>query len=500
MGLRINTNVSSINTHRNLQNNDAAMSKTLEKLSSGLKINGAADGPASLVISEQMRAQISGLNQAIDNSELAVSMVQTTEANLSEVSSLLTNVRQLAIHAANEGVNDELMLEADQQEISNALATIDRISNQAQFGTKKLLDGSNGASGSTTGQSLEFVEASLATGDSSTNGFKVRITQEASKGFAAGTVALTDDAVKQKETLTIIENGKKATYTTTSDDNIDTALQNLQSEIKKNGLQVDVSKTEDGKIRVEHKEFGSGKGFQVSSTTAGVLSKDAGQIDVSTEGQDIKGTLNGESALGKGQVLTGITGAGTVEGLSIRFTGDLAATKAANTAAGVEPELDDQGVALPGEVVGQVYVSQNSLNFQVGANKDQTVGISVGSSKAEVLARGIENKSGFESLSDINVTNFQGAQDAIQMVDAAINEISSKRGELGAFQKNTLESNLSNLRVASENLTSSESVIRDVDMAQEMAEFTKKQIMTQSATAMLAQSNQSPQSVLRLLG
>ena len=105
----------------------------------------------------------------------------------------------------------------------------------------------------------------------------------------------------------------------------------------------------------------------------------------------------------------------------------------------------------------------------------------------------------FKALSDIDVRGFQGAQDTLLLVDQAINEITSTRGELGAFQKNTLESNLQNLRVANENLVSSESVLRDVDMASEMASFTRNQIMTESATAMLAQANQAPTSVLRLL-
>ena len=499
MGLRINHNITSINAHRQLQSNDSALASTLERLSSGMKINRAADGPAALVISEQMRAQIAGLDQAVDNSEMAVSMVQTTEANLGEVSSLLTNIRQLAIHAANEGVNDETMLEADQLEIENALATIDRISNQAQFGTKKLLDGSNGASGSTTGNNLEFVEASLKTGDSSTDGFKVRITQEASKAFAAGTTAFTDDMVKNGEILTVIEKGKTASYTTNENDTVETAIKNLQGEIKRNGLSVDVKKDDQGILRIEHQQYGTGTGFQVSTSTAGVLSKAGDQIDVSTAGVDIKGTINGESATGKGQVLTGFKGAENVEGLAVRFTGSLAEAKAAQDAAGIAPEEDAEGNPLPGVLVGQVYVSQNSLNFQVGANREQTVGISVGSTKSEKLSRGVENDSSFTSLRDINVKTFQGAQDTIKLVDSAITEISSRRGDLGAFQKNTLESNLSNLRVAAENLTSSESVIRDTDMASEMAEFTKNQIKNQAATAMLAQSNQSPQSVLRLL-
>jgi flagellin len=140
------------------------------------------------------------------------------------------------------------------------------------------------------------------------------------------------------------------------------------------------------------------------------------------------------------------------------------------------------------------------MKFQVGANQGQTVGISVKSTNPENMANGIANKSNFQSLADVDVTNFQGAQDAIKMIDAAINQVTSDRGELGAFQKNTLESNLSNLRVANENLISSESIIRDVDMAKEMATFTRNQIMSESATAMLAQANQLPQNVLQLLG
>ena len=127
------------------------------------------------------------------------------------------------------------------------------------------------------------------------------------------------------------------------------------------------------------------------------------------------------------------------------------------------------------------------------------MGISVQNLGTEQLSKGVRNHSRFDSLRDVDVTNFQGAQDTLKMVDQAIDDVTALRGELGAFQKNTLEANLSNLRIANENLISSESVIRDVDMAKEMAQFTRNQIMTQSATAMLAQANQLPQNVLQLL-
>ena len=155
MPMRINNNPAAINTRRNLVMNQERLLKSLEKLSSGSKINRASDGAAALIISEQMRAQIAGIKQAIDNSETAVGMVQTAEGALSEISGLLIKIRQLSVHAANEGANDEVMLQADQFEIDNALETIDRMTFNTQFGLKKILDGSQGANGVANGQGLD---------------------------------------------------------------------------------------------------------------------------------------------------------------------------------------------------------------------------------------------------------------------------------------------------------------------------------------------------------
>ncbi len=509
MSLRINHNTSAINAHRNLEANQNALSKTLEKLSSGLKINRAAEGPAALVISEQMRAQMAGLTQAIDNSETAISLVQTTEANMSEISNLLTSMRQLAIHAANEGVNDEVMLEADQKELENALETINRIAEQAQFGNKRLLDGSRGAAGTTTGESLEFVGASLATGDSRENGFDVKVTQIATKSASVGETSLTQEIINAGERLTVIEQGKMATYITNKDDTAATTVQNLRSEAERKGLDLDINLTDDGRISINHRTYGSEASFQLSSSTAGVLSKNAGEIEIAEAGKDIKGTINGESAIGKGQVLTGVKGAACVDGLSIRYYGEgkKGIIPPGCEIADMQVEVQDgegegqqQEIPAEGTSVGRVFVAQNSMRFQVGANQNQTVGISIKSGHSESMSRGIANQSGFESLADVDLRSFRGAQDALLLIDGAINQVASDRGGLGAFQKNTLESNLSNLRVANENLISSESVIRDVDMAKEMAEFTRNQIMAQSATAMLAQANQLPVNVLTLLG
>ena len=160
MSLRVHTNAPSYGVHRQMVNNHRTQEKTLERLSSGLKINRGADAPANLQISERLRAQTSGLKQAIDNSEMGVSLVQTAEAALDEVNRTLIHARQVAVHAANEAVNDEFMLQADQQEVDNILETVDRIAKDTQFGNVSLLDGSAGTNAVTNGANLQFIGAS----------------------------------------------------------------------------------------------------------------------------------------------------------------------------------------------------------------------------------------------------------------------------------------------------------------------------------------------------
>src|SRR5215468_5042405 len=144
MSLRINTNVTALNALRNLDATTGAVSTSIERLSSGLRINTAADDPAGLIISEGLRSQVDGLNQAISNSQDANNLIKTAEGGLTEVNTLLRSIRQLAVHAANTGVNDVNAVQADQTQIKSALDSIDRIASQTQFGTKRLLDGTSG--------------------------------------------------------------------------------------------------------------------------------------------------------------------------------------------------------------------------------------------------------------------------------------------------------------------------------------------------------------------
>jgi flagellin len=487
MSLRVNHNMSAINTHRSVVNNSNAQAKTMEKLSSGLKINRAADSPAQLQISENLRAQTAGLSQAIDNSEMAVSLLQTAEGALDEVSRALIQARQLAVHAGNEGVNDPNMLQADQAEFDNVLEQINRIATSTQYGHNYLLDGSRAGNGVTTGDNLEFIDAGVKANSSGAGGYTVNIQQAATRSIHSGTVALTQGIIDSGEQITVSEGGKTVNLLTEKGKSVELTLNDLDSAINDAGLDLELIRPypplTDGNapqiISFRHKEFGSKHTFQVASNTAGLVSN-VSNVSVSVEnGLDVSGVIGGEETYGKGQILTGAIGAGTTEGIRVRYTGE----------------------SIPvGGQAGTLTFSQNSLTFQVGANANQFSEISLRSIKTSDLGRGELNNSNFKSLSDVKMLSAEEAQDAIRIIDKAIEEVSANRGEMGAYQKNNLESNLNYLRIAHENAVSSESVVRDADMATEMASFTRDQIMMEASTAMLAQANQSSMTVLKLLG
>lgn len=480
MALRINHNVSSLNAQRQLTTTTNIQAKNLERLASGLKISRGADGPAALVISERLRSQMIGVKQAIDNSEAGVSMVQTAEASLNEAGRILISARQLALHAANDGVIDEVMLQADQDEIENILENLDRISTNTQFGTKQLLDGSHGANGVANGEHLEWIGATVHTKASPITGYKVRIDQAATRATLQGKVALTQEMIDAGEILTISEGGKNVAFTTVKGESLTSTLDTLDQRIADAGLNLELLRAEDGTVQLRHKNYGSEYSFSAASSTAGVLSEVAHVHKKSELGKDVSGTIHGEEAVGRGQVLTGREGTKNVEGLSVRYAG---------TKANVAPE----------DFAGTVTMAQNSLIFQVGGNANQATSLSLINTSSGALSTSIPNKSGFKALRDIDVRTPQGAQDSITLIDSAIEKIASTRADIGSFQKNDLESNLNYLRIAHESLTNAESVIRDADMAEEMSYFTKNQIMVQSGVAMLAQANQTPQAVLSLL-
>ena len=531
--MRVNHNTASMSSLRYLNRTIEDTNNNLKRLSSGLRINSAADGPADLMISEQMRTQISGLNQAVKNSETSISMVQTAEGVLSEVSSMLISMRQLALHAANDGVADEQILQADQMEVENILSTIDKIAGLTQFGTRVLFDGSNEVNGVAIGDGLTFVGATALTQQSPTKqGYTIDIEQVAMRPEVVAARGISLEEIENGVSFVLKENNRVMKMDTDEEQNLKENIQQvlanyhrkspaftrdtteaklrdivataLQIKADENGLDVEISINDLGMLTVKHKQYGSKPTFGISTNIQGLFGEEVGTIKLSERGQDVSGYIGGDIALGDGQFLHGAKGTPT-EGIVVQYDKELGHRL-------VEIK-DEQGRVIGQKIVqetneelvgkdveGYVHITQNSVVYQIGANQKQTVAFSFGDLRSEQIARGVTNKSQFRSLADIDLTNNAGAQDSIKLIDNAIMEIGVLRGNLGSFQKNSLESNLRNLRVSNENLTNAESVIRDSDMAAEMSDFTKNQILIASGTAMAAQANQIPKSVLQLLG
>lgn len=470
MALGVVNNSGSINAQNNLSRAQTSLNRSIERLSSGLKVNRGADGPAALVISEKQRAQIAGLRTAIDNTEKAVSVVQTAEGALSEINSLLVKVRGLALDSANTGVNDDDALAANQAEITNALDTINRIANNTQFGTKKLLDGSAGKTGASSDADVTFLRAGSAT---SAGTYAVNITTEAERAVAnAGTDQTA--ALAADETLTI--NGVSITLNA----GLDQA--GVVSRINEYTGQTGVVARVDGTTtQLYTQDFGAGAAISVTSNVAAAATSTGfGTTAITDSGVDIAGTIGGTAATGSGAVLTSTAGA--AEGIAIRAAVDPA-----------DPTLTVTGAQ------GNVTITDNSLTFQIGPNQNQTVDIAINKVNPTALGVGVANNQ-FGTLDGIDVTSAAKAQDSLAVIDAAIDEITNLRGTLGAFQANTLESTANNLRATLENTVNAESVIRDTDFAQEISAFTNNQVLVQAGASVLQSANQSSQLVLSLLG
>jgi flagellin len=471
MGLTITNNVASLNAQNNLTRSNSALSKSLERLSSGLKINRGADGPAALVISEQQRAQIAGLQTAIDNTSKAVSMVQTAEGALNEVNSLLLKIRSLALDSANSGVNDANAQAANQSEVANAIATIDRIALNSQFGTKKILDGSAGITGTTDDADVTFLKAA---NDSPTGTFAVNITAAATRAnITAGTTQTGPLATDETLTINGVSVGLKAGQTQAQ------VVAAINTYTGQTGVTAVVSGS--GATQLYTTQFGSASDINVqSNVAAAATSSGFGTTLTSATGTDVAGTIGTFAATGNGNVLTGSAGNGAA-GIAISL--GLAAGSVTTSVAGAQ---------------GNVTVTDESLVFQVGPNANQTVKVSVDKAHTSALGLNVAG-SQFANLSAVDVRSQSGAQDTIKVVDQAINDITNLRGRLGAIQQQTLESGANNLRTTLENTTAAESVIRDTDFAAETANFTKYQVLMQVGTAVLQNSNQTTQLVAQLL-
>ena len=402
MGLRINQNTAATNAYRNLSVSDGQMAKSLEKLSSGFRINRAADDAAGLSISEGMRSQIGGLKVAVRNAQDGISVVQTAEGALTEVHSLLQRARDLSVQSANTGGNDLAARTAASTEVTQIVNEVNRISASTAFGGKNLLDGSQAA------------------------GFTFQV------GSGA---ALTDQVTVNISSMSAAGLGLTGTAAASTGGTLA-------------GAPV-VPAAGPGSVNVT---YNSGSGASVTTS----FNVAAATYDTTTAaGRD---TL--QSAL-----TAGISAAGLGNDIKAELVG------AGGSAFAIKLSTLGTGTSSSIQVTGGTAAS--GLNLAAGAN--------TGSGSTSVATQVAA-----------------GSTSAITALDVAITTVSSQRASLGAVQ-NRFEHTIANLNVTVENLSASESRIRDTDMAMEMTAYSRTQILTQAGTAMLAQANQSQQGVLQLL-
>jgi flagellin len=491
MSLRINTNTTAMNALRNLTNVSDNFARSIERLSSGLRINRGADDPAGLIISENLRAQMVGLAQATANAQDAANLVKTAEGALDEIHNLLRTMRQLAVHAANTGVNDLTAVQADQTQIRSALESLNRIAEQTQFGTKKLLDG-------TAGISAQVTDTARLAGIFMGSTFNGQIVQSGSVTITVNTpatratVAGTATYVSVNSSIstvgggtngaggTVVINGQSITVT--GNDTVQTLIDRINALTSVTGVSAMFS-FGNGSGVVFLTQVNYGAQFRIEANQSATLLFSSGTTSFSA---GVDAVVNVQVTTSAGVTSAAFTG-GRAAGDSGLRVKDAYGNTLLLTEAGNSTSVSNARVAV---------VSAQSLVFQIGANAGQVARVSLRDTRASQLGTTVVAG---KSLQDIDVTTQQGAQDAIRIIDEAISQISQLRGNIGAFQKQVLESTMRSLNVARENLAASESAIRDTDMAEEVMNYTKLQILQQAGMAVLAQANAAPQSVLSLL-
>ncbi|MCG9896080.1 MAG: hypothetical protein MH204_11460 [Fimbriimonadaceae bacterium] len=482
MSLRINTNISSLNALRNLQMTDDRMSKVTTRLSTGLRINSAGDDPAGMVISEGMRSQINGIQQAVRNAQDAINMTKTAEGALDEVQGLLRNLRALAIHSANTGVVDANQLRANQSAYRNAIDSINRIADHTQWGTKKLLNGAAGMSIGTTRPDLVsgvYLGNSLGgevVADGPISIQRVTAATQATTGALSTTFA---DSSASVTAGNVVING--VTIQATANDTVSSLVAKINGRAADTGVTAQITGSGPVQVSLTATRYGSNSSIQFAESgnilNGGTTANASNGVDAvfNVTAQKVGGgTATSVFTGGQGPGIDGLT-------LSSQDGGRLNLSTAGNA----ETALTVIGTAKVG-----------TMRFQIGPNSEQSASFNMPSIAADKLGTGAYST---ESLATVDLTSGPGAEKAINIIDAAINELSMLRGDLGSFQANFLESTMRSLNVAQENMSASESAIRDADIAAEMTEFTKVQILRQSGMSVLAQANQMQQSVLSLL-
>lgn len=457
--MRVNCNTTAHISNNQLAKAQTALDKSIERLSSGLKINHAADDAAGMAIAKRMHTQIKALERAAKNTSDGVAVVQTAEGALGEVENMLQRIRELAVQAADGTYSDEDRA-AIQAEIDQILKEVDRVSTDTEYNTMPLLDGtlSRRAYADTDGVYVQSMSGTVASKE-----YEITVTQ----GSEAPETVLNLAAITAATEGNMSINGVSVSLKdgdTPADlwDKIYDVCSIAGIDVENNG----------GQISLKGQITGSGEAIILrfasadqANALAGAGNYDADKLMAEVRGKDCEVTL------GNGFDTAKVTAQGNI--ITIRDVNSF-----------------EMVVEVPDESTLSTTIKvtdMGTLNIQAGANEGQQIVIDIPKINAHTLG-----------IDKINCKTAYGASKAIEKLDEAINRVSSARSKLGAYQ-NRLETTTNSLDLFDENMTSALSTIEDCDMADEMTEYTAKSVLTQAATSVLAQANERPQTVLQLL-
>jgi flagellin len=492
MALTLNTNIDSLNAQRNLTTSKSSLSQALQRLSSGLRINSAADDAAGLAISQQFTTQINGTNQAVNNANDAVSEAQTAGGALSTLTDNLQSIRTLAVESANgsNSASDRAALDA---EVQQQIAEITRIASQTSFNGKNVLDGSSGTTAYQVGANVgNTISINLSQGVRADQIGQVASSANLTGGSA--NVAVTSNALTGSNLTIQVGTGTAVTIGASVAGSAGAAAGQSNFSAYAKAAAINAAGV---------------AGLTASASTTATGAAAFSNITGGTSGTTTYAlTINGvaiyaaNTAIASGQTLTGSAVATQINLYSSQtgVTAGLSAGGALQLTAADGRDINQTETVTLGNGTGAgagIAAAQTRGTVSLSASNSIVVG-GTGSADIGYAAAGQTISLGNQTLANQNVLTVTGANNTIQAVDSALATVSSFQSELGAIQ-NRFTSTVSNLQSTSQNLTASRSTIQDADFAAETAKLTQSNVLQQAGISVLAQANQEPQLILKLL-
>jgi flagellin len=471
---RINTNIGAVVAQRHLARSHGSLNATIQRLASGLRITRGADDPAGLICSERLRSEISAVGQAIANTRRASNIIATTEGALDEVARLLTDIQDLIVEAANEGAMSEDEIKANQLQVDSAINSITRIANSTTFAGRQLLNGSLGyiTSGvdNTVINALDIQGVQFGTKDYIPVNIDVTTSAQPAQLFF--------NAASVTSSVTIELQGNTGVTTLAFTSNTTAAAMIEAINLVSDATGVTASAGPAGGFVLQSEYLGSRQFVSVQvlpgSGSFDVVNAD-GFITQRDEGRDAVATVNGALSFGDGNKLT------------------------------LKTATLDMQVALDesfGTGTTSFAITDGGALFQVGPEVNTNLQVNIGVQSVAASRLGNAEIGFLSQVQSGGLYSLVGGeyQQAQRIVTEALRQVSVLRGRLGAFEKNTLDTNVNQLGITMENLMAAESSIRDADFAFETSQLARDQILVSAGTSVLALAQQTPQSVLRLLG